>query len=62
MEDLALYVVETETERFYVVARLAKMDITKQLARALGLNMNDPLPKPLSVQRIAGRVTGRVKT
>lgn len=61
MEDLSLYLVETESERFYLVASDSKMDMFKLLAKSLGLSMKDPLPKPLNVQRLDGRVAGRVR-
>jgi hypothetical protein len=58
----ALFRVETKDEVFFIVVdEDREMDMPRQLAAALGLKMSDQLPRPLSVERMRGRVAGRVK-
>lgn len=60
--DLALWRVEMGKDVFYLVASDRQPgDFAKQLAKALGLKMTDPLPKPIDMWREPGRVHGRVK-
>ncbi len=58
---LALFSVETATEKFWLLVDDDDIgDMPRQLAKALGLKMKDPLPKPLNAVRVDGRVAGRV--
>lgn len=60
--DLALYEVQPEAgEKFYLVCQSGLAgDWTKQLAKAFGIKMSDPIPK-FTMKRLQGRVLGRVK-
>lgn len=63
MSELVLFRVEVEGETFYLVARDddAGVDMADQLCEALGQKMSDPLPCPLKITRVDGRVAGRVQ-